>query len=137
MAKPKKTPEAKKPESKEVSRRPEPPVASRWKPGQSGNPGGQPKGLADVRKAARTYTQEAIETLAKWMRDDNPKASIPAAVALLNRGWGMPQQTVKATVNHIREMTDAELTEFLTGEHDEIADSEGAAAPSGDQGLPH
>jgi len=108
-----------------------------FQPGQSGNPGGQPKGLADVRKAARTYTQEAIETLAKWMRDDNPKASIPAAVALLNRGWGMPQQTVKATVNHIREMTDAELTEFLTGEHDEIGDSEGTATPQGNSGLTH
>lgn len=126
-----------KPESKESSRKPEPPVESRWKPGQSGNPGGQPKGLADVRKAARTYTQEAIETLAKWMRDDNPKASIPAAVALLNRGWGMPQQTVKATVNHVREMTDAELTEFLTGEHDEIGDGEGATPPSGGSGLAH
>jgi uncharacterized protein DUF5681 len=25
--------------------RPEPPVETRWKPGQSGNPGGRPKGL--------------------------------------------------------------------------------------------
>lgn len=108
-----------------------------FKPGQSGNPGGVPKGLADVRKAAREYTQEAIETLAKWMRDDSPKASIPAAVALLNRGWGMPQQNVKATIHDVRSMSDAELTRFLTGEHDEIGGGEGAAETPGNPGLPN
>lgn len=137
MAKPKK-PTANKGEPKPTeSKRGRVENLRPFQPGQSGNPGGQPKGLADVRKAARGYTQEAIETLAKWMRDDNPKASIPAAVALLNRGWGMPQQTVKATLNHVREMTDAELTEFLTGEHDEIGDSEGAPSAPGGSGLTH
>jgi hypothetical protein len=34
-----------KDDSKPVRRAPPPPVEQRWKPGQSGNPGGRPKGL--------------------------------------------------------------------------------------------
>lgn len=131
MAKPKKTTEAKPTESKKgrvENLRP-------FQPGQSGNPGGQPKGLADVRKAARGYTQECIDTLAKWMRDDNPKASIPAAIALLNRGWGMPQQNIKTTVQDVRGMTDAELYEYLLGDSvEQGGGGEGAAETPGDPG---
>lgn len=131
MAKPKKTAEPRPTESTKgrvENLRP-------FQPGQSGNPGGQPKGLADVRKAARGYTQECIDTLAKWMRDDNPKASIPACVALLNRGWGMPQQNIKATVQDLRAMTDAELYEYLAGDGaEQSGGSAGAAEAASDPG---
>ena len=129
----------KAPENKPASKqRPPPPVEHRWKPGQSGNPSGVAKGMADVRRAARTYTAEAIDTLAKWMRTDNAKASISAAVALLNRGWGMPQQNIKATIADFRAMTDAELTEYLvTGEHDEIGSGAGTLEAPGDTRRPH
>jgi hypothetical protein len=107
-----------------------------FKPGVSGNPGGTPKGAADVRALARTYTRRAIERLAEWMEDDNPKASVPACVALINRGWGMPQQNVKATVTHLRNMTDDELIGFLAGD-DEGVGGEGAAAPTDGSTLTH
>lgn len=72
-----------------------PPLASRWKKGQSGNPTGKRAIPAEVRDAARTYTHEAIGTLVHWMRDrkDGP-TSLKAAVSLLERGWGKAPQLV-------------------------------------------
>jgi hypothetical protein len=32
----------------------------KFQPGQSGNPGGRPKGVAEVMALARTYTNEAV-----------------------------------------------------------------------------
>ena len=65
----------------------------RWAPGQSGNPGGRPGGVAAVRELARNHTAEAIECLLKEMRQgDTSHARIAAANALLDRGWGRPTQ---------------------------------------------
>lgn len=62
--------------------------------GQSGNPKGRPKGEGAVREIAQVYTKEAIQRLAEWMRSKNPKASVAACCALLDRGWGKPMQSV-------------------------------------------
>jgi hypothetical protein len=107
-----------------------------FKPGVSGNPGGTPKGASDVRALARSYTKQAVERLVYWMESDNAKASVSAAVAIINRGWGMPQQNVKATVTHLRNMTDAELLGFLAGD-DEGGRGEGAAEASGGPLVTH
>ena len=65
----------------------------RWAPGQSGNPGGRPGGVAAVRELARNHAAEAIECLLKEMRQgDTSHARIAAANALLDRGWGRPTQ---------------------------------------------
>jgi Family of unknown function (DUF5681) len=83
---------------------------TRFKPGQSGNPGGRPKGLADVTELARQHTEEAIQTLANVMRRGSPAAKVAAANAILNRAWGEPPKTV--TVNDssdIRELPRAVL----------------------------
>ena len=65
----------------------------RWAPGQSGNPGGRPAGLSEIRALARNHTTEAIECLLKEMRKgDTSHARIAAANALLDRGWGRPTQ---------------------------------------------
>ena len=66
--------------------------AGSFKKGRSGNPGGRPKTIGEVRDAARAHTAEAIETLAKWMRSGDAKASVAAANALLDRGWGRATQ---------------------------------------------
>jgi len=56
--------------------------------GQSGNPGGRPKSIKEVKEAAREHTLLAIERLAHWARSDEPAASVAASNALLDRGWG-------------------------------------------------
>lgn len=76
-----------------------------FKKGQSGNPGGRPKkGPADaeIEALAQKLSPEALETLAKWMRSDNAKASVGASLAIINRGHGTPAQTVVQTITDER-----------------------------------
>jgi hypothetical protein len=63
-----------------------------FKKGRSGNPRGRAVEIetAEVRLLARQYTPEAVARLVHWMRSDNPKASVAATSALLDRGWGKP-----------------------------------------------
>ena len=61
-----------------------------FKPGQTGNPGGRPKGIEAL---AREYTGEALEALVAALR--SPKERVPAAIALLDRGWGKPKITIE------------------------------------------
>lgn len=63
-----------------------------WRPGQSGNPEGRKPGLAAV--LARHHTDKAIETLVRAL--DSPKERVPAAIALLDRGWGRPKEQLEA-----------------------------------------
>ena len=99
-------------------------TSTSFKPGQSGNPSGGPRILADVQNAARDYSAEAIETLARIMR--NPKtpapARISAACALLDRGYGKPSQAIDGTTNvHYfvsdKPMTEEEWAERCVTEH--------------------
>ena len=80
--------------------------------GQSGNPGGRPKVPNDVKELARAYTVEAIERLAHWMKSEDPRASVPAANALIERAWGRAAQPltgedgeggIEVTIRHILE----------------------------------
>jgi hypothetical protein len=65
--------------------------------GQSGNPGGRPKGYGELRELARQHTEDAIATLAEICRNgENEGARIAAANALLDRGWGKPAFSVLA-----------------------------------------
>ena len=66
-----------------------------YRKGQSGNPGGRPKEVAEVRELARTHTEAAIARLAEWMASDDPRASVAASIALLDRGWGKPMQQME------------------------------------------
>ena len=69
----------------------------RFLPGQSGNPGGRHKGVAEVMALARTHTKAAIETLVGIMQDEAaPKhARVAAASAILDRGYGRPPPAVE------------------------------------------
>jgi Family of unknown function (DUF5681) len=65
-----------------------------FKKGQSGNPGGRPKIVAEVRELAQEHTGQAIETLVSIMTNPKsaPAARVSAANALLDRGYGKPPQ---------------------------------------------
>jgi hypothetical protein len=57
--------------------------------GVSGNPGGRPRELADVKALAREHTTEAIETLVTLMREGRTDTARAAAASeLLSRAWG-------------------------------------------------
>jgi hypothetical protein len=67
-----------------------------WPPGVSGNPRGRPSFKRPVEELARTYTEEAVETLVYLMHHGVPDSVRgAAATALLNRGWGLPRQVVE------------------------------------------
>ncbi len=66
-----------------------------FKKGQSGNPGGRPKELGDIRELARAHTTAAIETLVRALDAKSEQTRVTAAEALLSRGWGKPQQSVE------------------------------------------
>lgn len=72
-----------------------------WKPGQSGNPGGRsprvgPNGES-LAELARGHTADCVRVLAEVMLavQNEPKDRIVAAVALLDRGWGKPKESVE------------------------------------------
>ena len=95
-----------------------------FRPGQSGNPNGRPRVLADVQNAAREHSSEAIETLAGIMRDPKAPAAgrTSAACALLDRGYGKPSQAINANTNvHYfvsdKPMSDEEWAEKYVTEH--------------------
>src|SRR5262245_29160466 len=63
--------------------------------GQSGNPGGRPKVVAEVRELARQRAPEAIAALVKVMTEGKSEAArVAAATALLDCGWGKPTQPI-------------------------------------------
>lgn len=77
-----------------------------FKKGQSGNPTGRRKRSQEdarreieLKELAKTHTQEALDRLVYWMRNDNPKASVTAATAILDRGHGKPVQQIDMDVN--------------------------------------
>lgn len=65
--------------------------------GKSGNPGGRPKAVRAVMEAAQKHTAAAIKALASALTDDDVRARIAAAEALLDRGWGRPSQQLEHT----------------------------------------
>lgn len=70
-----------------------------FKKGQSGNPGGRPKKDSELTELAREHTVAAIDKLAYWLRSDDARASVSAAQALLDRGWGKPRQAIEASID--------------------------------------
>ena len=69
----------------------------------------------EVRELARTHTEAAINRLAFWMQSEDPRASVAASNALLDRGYGKPVAPIEMDhhVNEFDGMTEEELAEYL------------------------
>lgn len=69
-----------------------------FKPGQSGNPSGKSKEAAKIEQESKLLAlracPKALKRLEYWRDSDNPKASVTASIALLERGLGKPTQWV-------------------------------------------
>ncbi len=85
-----------------------------FRKGQSGNPGGRVGVPAEVRELARSHTKEAIERLVYWMKSDNAHASVAAANAILDRGYGRPAQLLDLSIDvvsrRLAELSDTKLS---------------------------
>ena len=66
-------------------------VGRPFQKGQSGNPGGRPKIMAEVREAARAHTKAAIDALVANLTDENGNvrntATLPQAFEKLIFRW--------------------------------------------------
>lgn len=84
-----------------------------WVKGQSGNPGGRPKGWREIAAAAREHTREALDTLVKAMREaDKWAVRVKAAELIIERGHGKAMQAI-TLANETNEMSDAERADML------------------------
>lgn len=66
-----------------------------FQPGQSGNPGGRPKGESALKEAARLQTEPSIAVVVAALSDADARVRLKAAEILLDRGWGRPGQAVE------------------------------------------
>ena len=84
--------------------------------GTSGNPGGRPKEVVEVRELARERTTKAIEALEAILDDDKQPGStkVAAATALLDRGHGRPGASVDMKVQNGPSLVDV-LMDVGTG----------------------
>jgi len=83
--------------------------------GQSGNPGGRPKGAGEMRQAAQAHAPDAIQTLVELLDSDNGRVRIQAATAILDRAYGKPATAGgdEPNVKPLSQMSHAEVAEVL------------------------
>ena len=86
-----------------------------FRKGESGNPGGRPKVIADVRALARAAAPDAIEELAKLaIKAKSGTARVVAIRELLDRGYGKAQQVVENEDDLSDKTADELRNELLT-----------------------
>ena len=68
-----------------------------FKKGESGNPGGRPKVIAELRELARAYAPDVINELARLaVKAKSETARVSAIRELLDRGYGKATQVLEA-----------------------------------------
>jgi hypothetical protein len=71
--------------------------------------------VTDIKAAAKEASPEALKALKDVIANEKAPAAarVGAAVAILDRGWGKPQQTVEVTQSVFDQMTDDEQKAML------------------------
>ena len=95
----------------------------KFKPGQSGNPGGRPKVVHQVRALAQEHSPEAVEILVKIMHDakEAVHARIAASKLILEYAIGRPMQSIELGLTN--ELDGTALESGLTPGLVELIDS--------------
>ena len=104
--------------SKYIGNRKPPPKDTRWKKGQSGNPGGRSKDIRNATQFARDNTHVAMKALLEVVKNNRCSASarVAAAGMLLDRAWGKPAQlntNVNLDMRQAKDLTDEELLAII------------------------
>jgi hypothetical protein len=83
-------------------------IGMTFKPGVSGNPGGRPKVVGELRALAREHTAAALAALVEIVGSKKapPAARVAAANAILDRGYGRPEARIDATLEQSNSATD-------------------------------
>jgi hypothetical protein len=83
---------------------------TQFKKGVSGNPGGHPRIIGEIRDLAREHTADAIDALVSIVNDGaaNPGARVAAANVILDRGYGKVAASVE-----VKSGFGSEFSEFL------------------------
>lgn len=89
--------------------------------GQSGNPGGRPKGIA---AKAREHADRALDVLVEALADDDTKTRIAAARELLDRGFGKPLTMTADVTNRLDEFDDATLDAAISAVRSALGSAE-------------
>lgn len=90
--------------------------------GSSGNPGGRPAVVKEVRELAQRYAPAAIERLAELVKDPDGRVAVAACNALLDRAIGKPLQAVEVDAR----VSKVDPRELLAGVLDRFAARDGA-----------
>jgi len=88
-----------------------------FQPGQSGNPGGRPKGIAAI---AREHTDKAVQVLVDGMESTDERVKIAAAKEILDRGYGKAPVFTADLTGKLDDLDDDALDAALTAIRDAI-----------------
>lgn len=112
-------------EARPQNRRKLPPVETRFKKGQSGNPAGRPKKERAVTNVAEENAEKAMQKLVTLLNNKDGKVALAAAQTILDRAFGKPKQTsenVNLNVNTDASEPVSDTARFLS----EIAERAGS-----------